>query len=531
MSNEKEIVSIDEELAELDRLEQEAIAQDPFWFFIPNDGEITTARREVLAKYLKEEDIPAKVDSQLDALLCMAPIVGVSGGNRSSKTVTGTIKGIIKSTGELPDSLKEYAHIFEDIVNRAKNKFIKGRVTAVDNKQLNRVVIPTWQTWIPREYLKDGSWEKSYRKEFDLLTLYRKGKPCATVEFLTNTQDVDSAQGGDLDWATFDEEPERAKYKETLLRFGTAERLDIEIDWTPTKGLTWATDLFHDGIYGEEDEDEIRTDDAQLFKLTTVTNRFVNPETIVKIMDAFSKVSSYAEMKMRLLGDAISLSGLIYGNLFTKAHIIPDFPITDEYLVYRGLDPHLAKPTVCIELAVDRSGFNYVCGTYMKAAETDTIKKDLKQRAEERGYRLGQTRCDKSANYDIKALGDRNIYRELSTGENAIPAMQLSEKFTGSIHAGVDTIKQLLRIDKETKAPPKLYVLDIPENKTLINAIRTIERDSHNNEDDKGVRDKIKEGKHDTHAAMRYIFQKRTPWLPPVEAVPDYEPVNEAVNY
>ena len=522
------VESIDEELAELDRLEQEAIAQDPFWFFIPNDGEITPARREVLAKYLKEEDIPAKVDSQLDALLCMAPIVGVSGGNRSSKTVTGTIKGIIKSTGELPDSLKEYAHIFEDVVNRAKNKFIKGRVTAVDNKQLNRVVIPTWQTWIPREYLKDGSWEKSYRKEFDLLTLYRKGKPCATVEFLTNTQDVDSAQGGDLDWATFDEEPERAKYKETLLRFGTAERLDIEIDWTPTKGLTWATDLFHDGIYGEEDEDEIRTDDAQLFKLTTVTNRFVNPETIVKIMDAFAKVASYDEMKMRLLGDAISLSGLIYGNLFTKDHVIEPFEITKEFIVYRGLDPHMVKPSVCVELAVDRMENYYVIGTYAREAVTADIKKDLKERSA--NYRLGQTRCDKSADSTIRVLGDRNVFKELSTGENAIPAMFRSEKFTGSIHAGVDEIKKLLKINEKTKKP-RLFVFRTPENKLLINAFNTMERETYTNEDDKGVKDRIKEGKHDAHAAMRYIFQSRVPWLPPVEAVPDYIPVNEAVGY
>ena len=62
-------------------------------------------------------------------------------------------------------------------------------------------------------------------------------------------------------------------------------------------------------------------------------------------------------------------------------------------------------------------------------------------------------------------------------------------------------------------------------------AFKTLERDTYANEDDKGKKDTIKEGKHDTHAALRYIFQSRVPWLPPVEATPEYAPVNEAVNY
>jgi hypothetical protein len=217
--------------------------------------------------------------------------------------------------------------------------------------------------------------------------------------------------------------------------------------------------------------------------------------------------------------------------LFDKSvHVIEPFPITQALVVYRGLDPHLAKPTVGIELAVDRFENKYVCGTYIKEADTKTIKKDLKDRATERGYRLAQTRVDRSCDWDIKVLNDRNVFKELSTGENAIPAMQRSEKFVGSIHAGVDLIKQDLAVDKIT-GKPKLFIFNTKENKTIINAMRTLEREQHANEDEKGVKDKIKEGKHDTHAALRYIFQKRTPWLPPVEAVPEQSPVNEAVNY
>lgn len=511
--NEKKIELIKKAIAELDRKEKQIISEDPFWYFIPNDGDITPERRKVLARYLKEEDIPQKCDSQLDVILSKASIVGDSGGNRSSKTVGGTIKGIIKQTGELPESLMKYEEHFKDYVERAKNKFVRGRVTAVDNKQLHRVVLDAWKYWIPRKYLKKGNWEESYSKEFDILTLYRNKKPCGTVEFLTNSQEVKSSQGGDLDWANFDEEPDKERYKETLMRFGTADRLDIQIDWTPTEGLSWATDLFHHGIFDEDTED--REKDIELFKLTTVCNRFVNLETIIKIMDGFAKVSSYEEMKMRLLGEAISLSGLVYGNLFNRSiHVIPPFPITyKDHIIYRGIDPHLVKPTCCVELAVDREENEYVIGCYSKDVDTTDIKRDLALRAVERRYRLGWSVCDKSADSTIHVLGDRNIYRELKMGENFIPALFTSEKYEGSIKAGVDQIKQLLKINDITKKP-KLFIFDMPENKPLIQAFMTLERETYTNEDKKGKKDRIAEGRHDAHACLRYCHQRPIRWIP-----------------
>jgi len=517
---EAEIAKLEAERAITQQKYNEVVEADPFWHWVPNDGEITEERRELLRRWLKEEDIPQRTDSQLDVLLCRSPIKGISGGNRSSKTDVATISGIIKATGELPDSLKQYESHFEEYIRRAKSIFVAGRVTGVDNKQLHRVVLPMWQKYIPRKYLREGNWDKSYSKEFDVLTLYRGRKKCASVEFLTNEQKVKSAQGNVLHWAGFDEEPEQPKYKETLMRFGTSDRLDIEIAWTPTEGLTWATDLFHDDVF----EDEEDNTDKALFKLTPVTNPYVNADTLIKIMDQFAKVSSYEEMKMRLLGEAISLTGLVYSGLFNKAlHVIPPFPITQsEYMVVRGLDPHLVKPSVCVEIAVDRMGFEYVVGTYMNDVDTEIVKEELAQRARDRKYRLAWTRCDKSANSTIKALGDRNIFLELGRGKNAVPALDLSEKATGSIHAGVDEIKKLLKVDERFKKP-RLFIFDIPENQLLIKAFQTLEREAYPNEDKKGMKDRIMEGKHDAHAALRYAHQRVIRWMPPTEQKPSPE--------
>lgn len=515
-------------------------SRNPFWFFVPNEGKIDDWGYGVLRRYLKEEDIPSSVDGQLDVLLSKAETRGVSGGNGGGKTAVSTVDGIIKSIGELPKSLEKHKEHFEETIQRTKSKFIRGRVTAVDNKQLHRVVLETWKKFVPHEYLKDGIWEKSYSKEFDVLTLYRKGKACSSVEFLTNEQAVQSSQGSELDWAKFDEEPDRDKWKETLMRFRTADKLDMEIAWTPTEGLSWSTDLFHHGIF----EDQEDTTSKELFKLTSVANPYVK-DTITKIMDEFQKVSTYDEMKMRLLGEAISLSGLVYGSLFNhNIHVIEPFdtrcncgsyrnskqhsnncPVS-KYLVRVGCDPHLVTPTAAVFIGVDRMGNYYVFNSYMpsNAVDTEIVKSDIHKIVRENHYRWGQTIIDKSSNSDIEALGGLNIFRELSRGKFALRGVKTSEKHEGSIKAGVDEIKKLLKDNPITKKP-RFFIFNTPENKPLINSFRTLERDTYKNESKQGQKDRIAEGKHHLHAALRYCFQYSFSWIPENPEIK--EPVEE----
>jgi hypothetical protein len=277
---------------------------------------------------------------------------------------------------------------------------------------------------------------------------------------------------------------------------------------TPTKGLTW--------VKSEIVDKEGPGSNIRCFKLASVTNPRANLEVLEEIL---KEITSYEERKMRLLGAFISLSGLVYGQLFNRqTHIIEPFPVTDDFVVYRGGDPHLVKPSVFVELAVDREENKYVIGVYSRNCDTSEIKEDLAQRA--KGWRLAQTRVDKSCNSTIKALGDRNIFLELSRGTNAIPAMVTSEKFTGSINAGVDVIKQDLKPNEVTKKP-RLYFCDTPEVWTLIKAMESLEREMGTNEDKKGVRDVIAEGRWDAHAALRYIYQGPIRWISPNQSAPE----------
>lgn len=510
-NTEERIAFILNALKDLDEKQAMLIESNPFMYFEPSTGEIPDTGKVVLSKWLKPDDVPVKLDGQVEAFRSDADVILTAGGNQSGKTTFLVIYVLICVTGMIPFKMK-------DLFPKSKLpvKFpIHARVVGVDHKTFLANLLPAFQHWVPRECLKNGKWSDSWSAERNTLFLYssvKADKLLGTVEFMTNQQDVESFQGPPRHLIAYDEEPRYDIYRENLMRFTTADRLNIVFAMTPTKGLSWVKDEILDR-YETQDGSKI-----DCFKLVSVTNKKANMAVLDEILKG---LSSYEEIRMRLLGEFVSLSGLVYGKLFSrKAHLIEPFDVRgDDYLVYRGLDPHLVKPSVCVELAVDRESNKYVVGCYAKDEDTSIIKKDLADRAKERGYRLGQARCDKSANSTIKALGDRNIFRELSTGENAVPAMVTSEKFTGSINAGVDAIKQDLRLDEHT-GKPKLFFFNIPENRMLIKAMETMERELATNEDKKGIRDKIAEGQWDLHAALRYIYQGPIRWFPPQTSAP-----------
>lgn len=491
---------------------EEAKEADPFWSYEPSSGLIGSREKEFLKKYLKPDDIPNRIDGQLDVHLSTLPIRGASGGNQSGKSTVGAIEAYIQATGEVPDAIKE-VYPKEKLPTKWPQAI---RIIGVDYKTLLNTLIPTYQKWVPRDYLKNGTWKDSFSSEQKKLFLYDKGKLISTIEFMTNQQDVESFQGPPLDMVIYDEEPRESVYKENLLRFTTADKLNVMFCWTPTKGLSWTYDMFMDDI----------SDRTKLFKLCSVANKKANLQALDEIM---SELTSYEEIKMRLLGEFISLSGLVYGRLFdSHTHIIP--PFIDEvcnrndYLCITGLDPHLVTPTAMVFLLVDREGNWYVDRCYSKDADTSEIKEDWHETVKNSGYRTGWAVADKSSNSSIIAFGGRNIFRELSMGENAIPALRTSEKYEGSIKAGVDEIKKKLK-------DGTFFIVDRPENKDLIKSFKTLERETYANEDIKGPKDRISEGRHHHHAALRYISQFPVNWYPEVVTAPEPEFFDEMTYY
>ena len=136
---------------------EEAKEADPFWLFKPNTGTIGDREKQLLEKHLKPDDIPSRVDGQDEVFQSLAPIRGVCGGNQSSKSTSGAIEAYIQATGELPKSMEE---TFPK--EKLPTKWPQAiRVIGVDYKTLLNTLIPTYQKWVPREYLKNGIWKSS----------------------------------------------------------------------------------------------------------------------------------------------------------------------------------------------------------------------------------------------------------------------------------------------------------------------------------------------------------------------------------
>ena len=510
----KKIEELKEKLAAVRKAAEETREADPFWFYEPSDGRIDEDGRKLMQEFLKPEDIPeGALQGQRDVHLSTSEIILDAGGNQGGKTTAGCIEAFITATGELPNSLKD---VYPKI--KMPQKGVNHvRVVGVDHQTFLRNLLPTYQKWVPREYLVDGRWDKSYNSEGRVLSLGRKGSLTGTIEFMTNQQEVESFQGPPRHKIIYDEEPRSEIYRENLMRFTTAERLNILFCMTPTSGLSWVKDAILDK--GETEDGK----SIACYKVPSITNKKANLAVLREILRG---LGSYEEVKMRLLGEFVSLSGLVYGNRFNqKVHVIEPFPIKFyDHFIVRGIDPHLVKPSAAVELATDRENNKYVIGCYLQDKDTEELKKDLSERAKDRGYRLGWSAFDRSSDSTIRVFGDRNIFLEMTRGTNAVPGAFKSEKFTGSINAGVDEIKKDLKLDERT-GKPKLFFFNTPEVKPLIQAMMSIERDTYANEDDKGKKDRIKEGKWDLHACLRYIYQRTIRWMPPQEEV--VEPIQE----
>ncbi len=490
---------------------------EPYWFFKPTDGILTESMKEFIREYILEEDIPEAVDGQLDALLSHASIIGVAGGNQAGKSLSGAIKGFIKSTGELPDSLKKYESHFEEDIKRAKSKLIRGRVVGVDFKQMNNTVLPLWQQYCPKNYLLKGSWGDSFSVQHNTLTLYRDRKPCVIIEFMTNQMEVDSFQGPPLDWLIYDEEPKEAIHKENLMRFTTADKLDITFCWTPTHGLSWATDLFSKEYFDDKQKNKV-----EMFKLCSVSNPKANLTVLREILD---HIQSYDELKMRLLGEFISLSGLIYPVFNKKLHVIPSFEVNKErFLVFLGVDPHITTETAAVWMAFDRNNVPVIVEEMFRRATIDDLCDEILERSSK--YRMAWGSFDSASNVEVEIYGT-NIFQDFQKRLKGIWC-RLAPKGAGSVGYGVNEIGELLKIDKIT-GKPNFFITE-PCTMT-INDFRTLDRDTYKDEEVKGPKDRIRESKKHRHACVRYIMQLFPRWVEPQIKMPVYIPDSMTVGY
>ncbi len=508
---------------------------NPFWHYNPVTGELSTERRDFLRRHLREEDIPQKLDGAVAFHCSEKPFRIASGGNQSTKTYASTVDNLIAATGRVP-------YCFDPARPEFKWKIPASR-TAHDGPQNIRVVgfdwendvqknlIPKYRDLAPKEFLEGGSFDKSYNAGERTLYLREKGQLLGTIEFMSNKQDLASFGGPPRRRVCFDEEPFQSVYKENLMRMATSKNFEVVMAFTPVNGISWS----HEELFAKWESGDKTID---WFQFCSIANPYVSIQSLEEIV----KTLPYEEKKMRMLGEFISLSGLVYGRAFQREiHVIPPFETgctcgsKDEhtntcpfaqYLGYLGVDAHMVKASVAALCFIDREDNFYVDTCYKREVNTDEFKLDLN--ALIGGKRMDWAVFDPSNDSSITAFGGLNIFELVTRGAGRLKIRSFKgEKYQGSIAAGVDVIKKRLQVHPLSKKP-RLFIFDRPENQGLIKQFRTMQRDSISNPEAKGQPDRILEGMADEHAAVRYINQNKLVWKDyrpylPQPLVPDEE--------
>lgn len=492
--------------------------QNPFWYYQPVTGEINTERREFLHKYLKHDDIPQTLQGPLNMHLSQKPIRIASGGNQSSKSHGMVMELIMMATGKIPFCFDPTSKYFKWKLPAKRYEHEKPknvRIIGFDwENDVVKNLLPKFRELSPKECLARGSFDQSYVAGESTLHYSENGKVLGSVEFMSNKQDLASFGGPPRDAVGFDEEPFQEVYKENLMRMTTAKNFEVLMASTPVNGISWAyTELYEKFIGGDENID--------YFQYCSVANPYANLDSLVQILNGLT----YEEKKMRLLGEFISLSGLVYGQLFDKnVHVIAPFetgctcgqPTHDEkcpylhFLGYLGVDPHMVKDSCAALCFIDREGNFYVDTCYKGAVDVEQFRKDAAVLLAAK--RMDWTVFDPSSDSTITAFNGLNIFKLCTRNpNNPFPRARKGEKYQGSIAAGVQVMKERLKINERSKKPT-FFIMNRPENQLIIKSMKTMQRDSYFNEDVRGQKDKIQEGVHDHHACVRYIMQNKLRW-------------------
>ena len=148
-----------------------------------------------IEKHLVAPDIQGYVPHEKQNLFHQAPQKGrlFLGGNRAGKTTAGVAEDIFWLKQDHP-----YRDLSEVLVRGIPTR---GRAIVVDFNILHQVLIPEYKRWMPPSLLKDGSWDKSFDKSRNILTLVNG----ATLDFKTYEQDMDKHSGTSRHFCVDDE--------------------------------------------------------------------------------------------------------------------------------------------------------------------------------------------------------------------------------------------------------------------------------------------------------------------------------------
>lgn len=352
-----------------------------------------------------------------------ARIVGIGGGNGSSKTETVLAHFTAMATGVFPSDPDDPA-LYEDFKRQFRGPINARIVVQSLTTTLHPIILPKlkWWVWtgigkpggdkghwgwVPKKCLINADWDKSWSEKLRILKVncYEPGTEKvigqSTIQFMSHDQEPQDFASGDFHLVMMDEPPRLRIWEENEARtMRIAGRMFMAMTWPddPTVPVDW----IFDKIVDRAGEDQIN-DEIVWFELHTIDNRHLDQEAIRKQMAQWDETTR----QLRIFGRPIRFSNLIHpdftdrdkgwcfdckgptlidkdeqndiefcpacgnANVATYNHV-SDFTVPKNWPVVFLLDPHPRKPHMGLWVAIDPQDDWWVVD-YIKAAKEPTL--------------------------------------------------------------------------------------------------------------------------------------------------------------
>lgn len=291
--------------------------------------------------------------NSLKIMQSTARLLGVGGGNRSSKTTSCLVRWVALATGVMP---------LDPEVRAALRPKFKGplRVRVVVESITNTlvpVILPklkytSWSGlpphggdkghygWIPRMCLIDGDWSKSWSEKNRMLTVLCRdpddtsriiGK--STIQFNSFDQDPADFASGDFDIVHEDEPPPHAIHRENEARtMSVGGMVMISMTWPDDASIP--VDWIYDDIYEPGQPGPSKKPDIEWIELDTMLNTHVDIEGIKRQAEAWDAVTR----AVRIKGQPLRFSNRVHP-LFSDVWQYWSFPAGKNVMPVDGVCP------------------------------------------------------------------------------------------------------------------------------------------------------------------------------------------------
>lgn len=285
-----------------------------------------------------------------------------AGGNRAGKTTAGDVGLIIDCCDDavVPPHLQRY---------KRWRVPVQAYLVAVSGRAVEKIHVPIFKKWCPKDQLVGGSFEKAFSKEYQTLH-FKNG---STVSFMTQGMDVEVFQGTALHVVQFDEEPLHDHGREI---FGECiQRLvdfngDMRFTFTPLNGLTWVYDLLWKPWEDSQPDGstqgfaEVEWEGRRLPVYCCRVDQDDNP-----VIDEDGKAAAMAmaasdqERKARKSGLFVSMAGRVFEAFSPSRHVLPDEMVLERMrradrlqMFVGGLDPGFRHMAAAVWVGLDADG-------------------------------------------------------------------------------------------------------------------------------------------------------------------------------